>query len=379
MARYRGRNLLYEKMDLDFWRAIFAEFLGTMLYVFVVCGAHVIVAVYNGVTTYTNTPTDFPHDQVSPIIIGLASGLAYATMVQMFGLNSGGHFNPAVTIGMVIGQKITILRAFLYLCAQVVGGIAGAAIMYGLSPTSTVARNSLRNYIGITTPGMAESGFLTNADVTSAQALGVEIMFTFILVFTIFATVDPHRKVLGSASLSIGLPIAIASFAGLFHSGASLNPARSLGPAVIVDQNAIFTNRWTDHWVYWVGPILGGGVAALLYEFIFNPLRYIADDLDIVDQDVIDILKYLAHKYRGMYMMADAEPIVEDRYIVDGPRPSLKPNTPVYRKPYYVRANDAPYAMRSEPARALPEPAYPMYPRAEPAYPLRQLNGPAPM
>ncbi|KAI8517977.1 hypothetical protein Bbelb_039940 [Branchiostoma belcheri] len=378
MARYGGRNLLYEKMDLDFWRAIFAEFLGTMLYVFVVCGAHVVVALYNGVAQYTATPTVFPHDQISPIVIALASGLAYATMVQMFGLNSGGHFNPAVTIGMVIGQKITILRAFLYLCAQVVGGIAGAAIMYGLSPSASAARNSLRNYIGITTPGMAETGFLTNASVTSAQALGVEIMFTFILVFTIFATVDPHRKVLGSASLSIGLPIVIAGFAGLFHSGASLNPARSLGPAVIVDQNAIFTNRWTDHWVYWVGPILGGGVAALLYEFIFNPLRYIADDLDIVDQDVIDILKYLAHKYRGMYMMADAEPIIEDRYIVDAPRASLKP-TPVYRKPYYVRSNDAPYTLRQEPARTLPEPTYNMYPRTEPAYPLRQLNGAAPM
>ncbi|CAI9719537.1 aquaporin AQPAe.a-like isoform X2 [Octopus vulgaris] len=101
---------------------------------------------------------------------------------------------------------------------------------------------------------------------TKGQACGIELILTFILIFTIFATIDPNRKELGSKPLAIGLTISMCHLVGYRYTSSSLNPARSLGPAFV-------TNRWNSHWIYWVGPFGGGITAGLLYEYIFDPSR----------------------------------------------------------------------------------------------------------
>jgi len=113
------------------------------------------------------------------------------------------------------------------------------------------------------------------------QIFGVEFVLTFLVVFTIFATLDPSRKSLGSDSLSIGIAYLVCSLTGIPASGASMNPARTLGPAFVM-------NRWKWNWVYWLGPITGGMMACLIYEFIFDTnktIKTIREAFDELERD----------------------------------------------------------------------------------------------
>ncbi|XP_041362069.1 neurogenic protein big brain-like [Gigantopelta aegis] len=111
--------------------------------------------------------------------------------------------------------------------------------------------------LGITLPDEA---------MTIWQGLGLEILLTFLLVFTIFATVDKNRKEMGSKAFAIGLALTVCHLAGYRFTGSSMNPARSLGPAFVM-------NRWKFHWIYWAGPLIGAVFSCLLYEYIFDPSR----------------------------------------------------------------------------------------------------------
>ncbi|KAI8776799.1 aquaporin-5 isoform X2, partial [Biomphalaria glabrata] len=221
---------LSELRSLDLWRAVFAEFLAQLLFVFLGCAA-------------TN--------QSSHAEIALAFGLAIMALVQMVGHVSGGHINAAVTIAMAVAMNITLLRAVLYIVAQVGGAIVGGFILKGVTP------ELLNKNLGATT--------LSNG-VTPAQGFGVELILTFCLVTVIFGTTDPNRASFGSPSLLIGLTVTVGHLAGLSYTGSSMNPTRTLGSAVAAD-------IWADHWVYWVGPIAGGVIAAILYKFVLNPYR----------------------------------------------------------------------------------------------------------
>ncbi|KAH9508313.1 hypothetical protein Btru_050813 [Bulinus truncatus] len=183
--------------------------------------------------------------------IALAFGLSIMALVQMIGHVSGGHINSAVTIAMAVAMNITILRAVLYIIAQVIGAVVGGFILKGLTPE--LARN------GLATTSLGR-------DVTVAQGFGVELILTFVLVAVIFGTTDPNRASFGSASLLIGLTVTVGHLAGIKYTGSSMNPTRSLGSAVA-------SGIWDDHWVYWVGPIAGGVIAALVYKLVLNPYR----------------------------------------------------------------------------------------------------------
>ncbi|XP_038069726.1 aquaporin-like [Patiria miniata] len=212
-----------------FWRACLAEFIGTLFFVFLGLGSTVTTA-------------------ADLVRISLAFGLAIATMVHCTAHISGGHLNPAVTIGFWVTHAITPLRAILYIVAQVLGGIAGAGILSGLAAPGWNG--------GPTKPGPG---------VMNYQAFILEIFLTFQLVFTVFSTVDPDRKgFTGSGPLAIGLAVALGHFAGIELSGASMNPARSIASGFV-------SGDWTAHWVYWVGPLLGGILAAGIYDIILAP------------------------------------------------------------------------------------------------------------
>ncbi|KAG8452718.1 hypothetical protein GDO86_004492 [Hymenochirus boettgeri] len=217
-----------------FWRAVFAEFLATLIFLFF------------GLGSALRWPAALP----TVLQIALAFGLVIGTLVQSVGHVSGAHINPAVTIAFLIGSQISIMRAFFYIIAQLLGGLAGAGILYGVvSPNvrGNLAINTLSNN---TTPGLA---------------FVVEMILTFQLVICIFASTDSRRNDnVGSPAISIGLSVTLGHLVGIYFTGCSMNPARSFAPAVVV-------RYFNNHWVFWIGPIAGGLVASLIYNYILYP------------------------------------------------------------------------------------------------------------
>ncbi|XP_036746767.2 aquaporin-5 [Manis pentadactyla] len=224
-----------EVCSVAFLKAVFAEFLATLIFVFL------------GLGSALKWPSALP----SVLQISLAFGLAIGTLAQALGPVSGGHINPAITLALLVGNQISLLRAVFYVVAQLVGAIAGAGILYGLAPVNVrgnLAVNSLNNN---TTPG---------------QAMAVELILTFQLALCIFSSTDSRRtSPMGSPALSIGLSVTLGHFVGIYFTGCSMNPARSFGPSVVM--------KWFSpaHWVFWVGPIVGAALAAILYFYLLFP------------------------------------------------------------------------------------------------------------
>ncbi|XP_077472128.1 aquaporin-4 [Stigmatopora argus] len=232
----------------EFWRAVASEFLATLLFVFLGLGSTM------GWPT-SSPPAAPPATPIPPlpahrIVISLCFGLTIATMVQCFGHISGGHINPAVTASMLATRKVSVVKGVFYIVAQMVGAIGGSGLVYLVTPPD------LRGSLGVCT---------VYGSLTEGHGVLVELLLTAQLVFTIFATCDSKRTDLyGSASLSIGLSVTIGHLFGIPYTGASMNPARSFGPAVVM-------GNFNQHWVYWVGPVLGGVLAGLLYDYLFCP------------------------------------------------------------------------------------------------------------
>ncbi|XP_041659447.1 uncharacterized membrane protein C977.17-like isoform X1 [Cheilinus undulatus] len=216
-----------------FWRAVVAELLGMTVFVFIGLSAAV-----GGIN---NT---YPDQEIK---VALAFGLAVATLAQCLGHISGAHLNPAITLGMLVNCQMSVFRALFYVMAQMLGALAGSGIVYGIRP-KTIESLGVNKLNGIS-PG---------------QGFGVEFLLTLQLVLCVLAVTDKRRDVNGFAPLAIGLSVGLGHLAGISYTGCGINPARSFGPAVI-------QNSFEDHWVYWVGPLSGGVVAALLYDFLLAP------------------------------------------------------------------------------------------------------------
>ncbi|XP_061151030.1 aquaporin-4-like isoform X1 [Syngnathus typhle] len=231
----------------EFWRAVGGEFVAMLLFVLLGVASTIDWA---SAPSDSKSIANCPTQSDRKVLISLCFGFSIATLAQCFGHISGGHINPAVTLAMVMTRKVTIIKGVFYLLAQLVGAVAGAGIVRLATPPD------FRENLGVTGLGK---------DVSGELGLLVELLLTFQLVFTIFASCDPKRTDLGgSTALAIGLSVSIGHFAGIPYTGASMNPARSFGPSVIA-------TNFKDHWVYWVGPFLGAIIATLLYEFIFCP------------------------------------------------------------------------------------------------------------
>lgn len=192
--------------------------------------------------------------------IALAHGLAIGLMILAVGHISGGHFNPAVTIGLLVGRRISVPDAIAYIIAQVLGAVAACLVLLAIFP------KVLRDAQGFGIPAVGK-GFKVGEitfDFSTTNALIAEIVTTFFLVFVVYGTAVDKRSNCTIAGLAIGLIITADIFAVGAVSGAAMNPARYLGPA-IVDGN--FTNAWI--WI--VGPIVGGVLAGLVYSLLFYP------------------------------------------------------------------------------------------------------------
>jgi MIP family channel proteins len=228
--------------DRDLWTAALAEFLGP--FTLCVAGIGAIIS------------TQHLSDGGNLVAVSLAHGLAIALMFAALSHISGGHFNPAVTISMLATGEVGASRAVAYIIAQVLGGIAGAGILTVIFPAlGPMGRNNVGVNLGL--PGLGP-------DVIVSGAVIMEMLMTFFLVLVIFGTVVDPRGPRTIAPLAVGLTITMDILTGGRVTGAAMNPARAFGPAVIQQD---FTN-W---WIYWVGPIVGGLIAAFAYKYIWLP------------------------------------------------------------------------------------------------------------
>ncbi|MDB4882041.1 MAG: major intrinsic protein [Gemmatimonadetes bacterium] len=226
----------------DSWRHFAAEFIGIFALVFVGGGAVM--------------SAQLAHSNYVLLTAAIAHGLILAVMVTAT-MRISGHLNPAVTIGFLVTRRIEPMMGMLYIVAQLLGAVLAAYALKAVFPHALGVETRL-------------GGQTIALDVTMGQAIVCEAIATFFLVFAVFGTaVDPHAPKVGG--FAIGLTVAADILAIGPLTGASMNPARSLGPAIA---SGIFEAQA----VYWIGPILGGIVAALLYDQLF--LRRGKDSLD---------------------------------------------------------------------------------------------------
>ena len=210
-------------------RRLIAEFLGTFALIFIGCGS-VIADNYA---------------RFGMMGIATAHALVLAVMITALMNISGAHFNPAVTLGLLIGKRIDGASAGAYVVAQLIGGIVGAFALRLVLPSAIVHVTTLG--APSLAPGM---GFW--------QAVGMEAILTFFLVSAVYGTaVAKNAPKVGGFGIGLVLLFDILVGGGL--TGAAMNPARALGPAVVA-------GSWTAHAVWWIGPLLGGVVAGLLWD-----------------------------------------------------------------------------------------------------------------
>jgi aquaporin TIP len=225
------------------WLAALAEFIAVFLFVFVGCGAIVSITGILG--------TGPGSDAAALVAVALVFGLAIATLVAATAAVSGGHINPAVTFAAVITGQMKLTVGVVYVAAQLLGAVAGAFVL-DLVVVDAVSDPSNLGATGLNDAALESTG----------AGVIVEAILTFVLVFTVFAAAIDRRGVGNVAPIAIGLAVLIDHLAGVPLTGASMNPARSFGPALVSD-------AWDDQWVYWIGPLIGAGVAALVYYFAY--------------------------------------------------------------------------------------------------------------
>ena len=232
---------LYNQLNLIEMKKFIAEFIGTLWLVLGGCGSAVLAA-------------GFPEMGIGFVGVSLAFGLTVVTMAYAIGHISGCHLNPAVTIGVWIGGRFEGKDVFPYIVAQVMGGIAGAAILY------LIASGKSDFVLG----GFAANGYAEHSpggfDMTSA--LITELVLTFIFLFVILGSTYTKAP-RGFAGLAIGLCLTLIHLISIPVTNTSVNPARSTSQALFVGDWAL-----DQLWLFWLAPIVGAAIAGLVYKAI---------------------------------------------------------------------------------------------------------------
>lgn len=219
-------------------RRSLAEMLGTFALVFIGVGS--VAAKY------------YPDANYGLFGIAMAHGIVLSVMITATMAISGGHLNPAVSLGLLVARRTTARTAGAYIVAQLAGAVIGALAVKAIFPLGVTRP------IALGTPAIA-------GNVQLSQAIGLEAILTFFLVSAVFGTcVNSEGPKVGG--FGVGLVVLFGVLVGGPLTGAAMNPARAFGPALVAGQ-------WVAHGVYWVGPILGGVLAALLWEHVLLPPR----------------------------------------------------------------------------------------------------------
>jgi len=236
------------------WRGAISEFSATLMFVFIGTGAVIATK-----ATLGESAIQIP----SLTVIALAHGFAIMVLVYAVGEISGGHINPAVTWACLITHRISVLRAVTYVISQLIGAIVGSALLESIIPPDFQFSMGCHSLNPLLTP---------------AQGFGAETIFTFIFIFIVFATaISPFAGKFSPLSsgggreygpgkltpFAVGMTILVLHTVGIPLTGASMNPARSFGPAVVRG------TCWANHWIYWIGPLVGSTAAAFIAQAIF--------------------------------------------------------------------------------------------------------------
>ncbi|GAV72835.1 MIP domain-containing protein [Cephalotus follicularis] len=226
-----------ESFSVGSLKCYLAEFIATLLFVFAGVGSAI---------AYGKLTSDAALDPAGLVAIAAAHAFALFAGVSMAANISGGHLNPAVTFGLAIGGNITILTGIFYWIAQLLGSIVACLLL---------------KYV---TSGLSIPTHGVGSGINALEGVVMEIVITFALVYTVYATAaDPKKGSLGTiAPIAIGFIVGANILAAGPFSGGSMNPARSFGPAVV-------SGDFSEIWIYWVGPLIGGGLAGLVYGDIF--------------------------------------------------------------------------------------------------------------
>jgi aquaporin NIP len=224
----------------DLGRRALAEGLAAFALVFAGCGAIVTNATYDAA--------------LGAVGIALVFGLVIMVMVYATGHLSGAHINPAVTVAFTLTRHFPAREAIAYIAAQCAGAILAALVLLAVWPSQPAALGASVPTVGV------------------GSALVYEAILTAILMFVIMAVATDTRAVGAAAAIAIGGTIGLDALFGGPVTGASMNPARSLGPALV-------SGTWTDFWVYVVGPVLGASLGALAYQVVRgHPSAGLADE-----------------------------------------------------------------------------------------------------
>jgi len=216
------------------FKKYFAELVGTMVLVFMGCGAAVVLG----------TATDVGH-----LAVALAFGLSIVAMAYVIGNISGCHVNPAVSLAMLINKKLSAVDFIGYVVFQIIGAIAGAALL------NMVVSFGIHDLTG----ALGSNGF---GAIGTGGAFVVEIILTFIFIFTILGVTSDKNK--GNvAGIVIGLTLAFVHIVGIPLTGTSVNPARSLGPALFAGGDAL-----SSVWVFLLAPLVGAVLAVVVYKLL---------------------------------------------------------------------------------------------------------------
>jgi len=221
----------------------FCEFIGTVVLVFFGCGT---AAITGGIT-----------GSLGILGIAFAFGLSIVAMAYVIGNVSGCHINPAVSLAMLINKKMSFKDFAFYVIAQVLGAIGGIAILYGLINCS----NLDMSVCGLGANGFGEASFV---NLNMLGAIITEIILTFVFIYTILGVTSDENK--GAvAGIVIGLTLAFVHIIGIPLTGTSVNPARSLAPAIFLGGEAL-----KQVWVFIVAPFVGSAIAAITYKLLNN-------------------------------------------------------------------------------------------------------------
>jgi aquaporin Z len=223
-------------------RRLAAEFIGTLWLVLGGCGSAVLAAA-------------FPALGIGFLGVALAFGLTVLTMIYAIGHVSGGHLNPAVTVGLFVGRRFPARDVVPYVVAQVLGGIAGAGILYVIAS----------GHAGFTTAaGFASNGYGDHSPggYSMLACLVCEFVMTFAFLFVILGATHTNAPK-GFAPIAIGLCLTLIHLISIPVTNTSVNPARSTGPA-------LFAGGWAlqQLWLFWVAPILGAAAAGVVYRLV---------------------------------------------------------------------------------------------------------------
>ncbi|CAL9757409.1 unnamed protein product [Musa acuminata subsp. burmannicoides] len=248
---------LFDWEELTKWslyRAAIAEFIATMLFLYVTVAT---VIGYKHQSDPNVNPTDAACGGVGILGIAWAFGGMIFILVYCTAGISGGHINPAVTFGLFLARKVSLIRALLYMIAQCLGAICGVGLVKGFQKAFFVRYGGGANELS--------DGY------SKGTGLAAEIIGTFVLVYTVFSATDPKRSARDShvpvlAPLPIGFAVFMVHLATIPITGTGINPARSFGAAVIYNKD----KAWDDQWIFWVGPLIGAAIAAAYHQYILR-------------------------------------------------------------------------------------------------------------